>query len=204
MSAESSAGTTKRKAVFLDRDGVINRVFMRDGKPRAPSLVEDFEFYPGVPEAIEQLRNAGFLLVVVTNQPDVARGWQKLEVVEQMNQIVLDRLGVHDIRVCYHVNEDGCLCRKPSPGMLVSAAEEWSIDLSGSFMVGDRYSDIVAGRGAGCRTVLVGEGDAEEAVTPDYQVESLLAAAAVIVEALGENSRLASGDSVSIDSSRTY
>jgi D-glycero-D-manno-heptose 1,7-bisphosphate phosphatase len=140
-----------RKAVFLDRDGVINRTIFRDGKPRAPDTVEDFEFFPGVEMAVARLRAAGFLIVVVTNQPDVARGWQKRENVDAMNAIVRERLAVDCLKACFHLDAEGCLCRKPLPGMLHEAATELGIDLSSSFMVGDRLGDIEAGRAAGCR-----------------------------------------------------
>ncbi len=140
-----------RKAVFLDRDGVINRTIFRDGKPRAPDSIEDFEFFPGVEAAVTRLRTAGYLIVVVTNQPDVARGWQKRENVDAMNAIVRERLAVDGLKACFHLDSHGCLCRKPLPGMLHEAATELGIDLSASFMVGDRRGDIEAGRAAGCR-----------------------------------------------------
>ncbi len=146
-----------RKAVFLDRDGVINQTLFRNGKKRAPDRLEDFTFFPDVPDAILRLREAGYLLIVVTNQPDVVRGWQTREVVESMNQRVIQELAVDEVLVCYHVDEDQCLCRKPQPGMLHDAARRWGIDLARSFMVGDRYSDVTAGIEAGCRTLLIGE-----------------------------------------------
>lgn len=168
----------KRRAVFIDRDGVINRTHFRDGKPRAPSTLEDFEYLPGVEEAIRTLREAGFLTIVVTNQPDVARGWQSRDVVEAMNRKVLDELQVDAVEVCYHDNIDDCLCRKPRPGMLTRSAESWEIDLGRSFMVGDRMSDIAAGSAAGCVSILVEPSDADrDAPEPAARVSSLLEAA---------------------------
>lgn len=151
----------RRRAVFLDRDGVLNRAFVRNGKPYPPSKIEELEILPGVAEACHDLHRAGFLLIMVTNQPDVARGSQTREVVEAINRVLSDRLSLDDIKVCYHDDSDNCKCRKPEPGLLLEAAEESKIDLSGSFMVGDRWKDIEAGRRAGCRTVFVERGYAE-------------------------------------------
>ena len=169
------------KAVFIDRDGVVNKTYFRDGKSRAPSSLAEFEFLPGVSEAILNLRNAGYLLVIVTNQPDVARGLQTRDIVETMNAFVVQQLNVHDLKVCYHDDPDACLCRKPQPGMLLEAAQAWSIDLTRSFMVGDRFTDIEAGKAAGCTTILIGAGEGEKRLNPDHAVESLLEASRLIL-----------------------
>lgn len=153
--------TVRRQAVFLDRDGVLNRAVTRNGKPYPPSSLEELEILPGISEACRDLHRAGFLLIMVTNQPDVARGMQTREVVEAINQVVSDCLSLDDIRVCYHDNSDNCKCRKPEPGLLLEAAQEWKIDLSGSFVVGDRWKDIEAGRRAGCSTIFVEYGYSE-------------------------------------------
>jgi D-glycero-D-manno-heptose 1,7-bisphosphate phosphatase len=153
--------TVRRQAVFLDRDGVLNRAFVRNGKPYPPSSLEELEMLPGVGEACHDLRRAGFLLIMVTNQPDVARGQQTRRVVKAINRVLSDRLSLDDIKVCYHDNSDNCKCRKPEPGLLLEAAQEWKIDLSGSFVVGDRWKDIEAGRRAGCNTVFVEYGYSE-------------------------------------------
>ena len=167
-----------RRAVFLDRDGVLNRAIVRQGKPYPPVSLAEFEVLPGVVEACTALRAAGFLLVVVTNQPDVARGMQRHEVVEAINQSLRAQVPVDDIRVCYHDDQDKCLCRKPSPGLLLQAAKDWQIDLSASFMVGDRWKDIEAGRRAGCKTVLIDYAYAEATQSmPDQRVRSLAEAA---------------------------
>ncbi len=168
-----------RPAIFLDRDGVINDTVFRDGKPRAPDRVEDFRFFPGVEGAIRRFHSAGYLTIVVTNQPDVARGWQTRENVDAMNQVVRNELNVTDLYVCFHVEADGCLCRKPLPGMLLDAAAKWDIDLSRSYMVGDRFGDICAGVAAGCKgSILVGPGDSQkDAPEPSARVSSLAEAA---------------------------
>ncbi|MCX5830299.1 MAG: HAD family hydrolase [Deltaproteobacteria bacterium] len=150
---ESKAET--KFAVFLDRDGVINRAIIRDRKPYPPSKIEDLVFPPGTSEAIQSLRSSGYLVIVVTNQPDVAKGVQSKEVVESIHGIIRQQIQVDDIKVCYHIDEDNCLCRKPKPGMILDAAQEYSIDLSGSYMIGDRWRDIEAGKAAGCKTILI-------------------------------------------------
>ncbi len=173
----------KSRGVFLDRDGVINKPVFRNGMLRAPYELSEFEFLEGVPEAIELLRKARFKIVVVTNQPDVARGWQTREKVELINQHVLDRLKPDAIRACFHDNQDACECRKPKPGMLVQSAAALSIELKNSFMVGDRFTDVDAGKRAGCKTFLVGTDNGETArIEPDYSVSSLLEASRMIVK----------------------
>ena len=170
-----------RIAVFLDRDGVISKAIVRDGKPYPPGCLDEFEVLPGVAEACAALRREGFFLLVVTNQPDVARGKQRREVVEAIHAALRDRVPVDDIRVCYHDDADGCECRKPRPGLLMQAAQEWQVDLARSFMVGDRWKDIEAGRGAGCRSVLIDYGYAEKKGAPDYSARSLSDAADWII-----------------------
>lgn len=163
-----------RKAVFLDRDGVINRAIVRNGKPYSPMTLAELEILPNVETALNRLRSAGFEIVVVTNQPDVARGKQSREVVEAMHADLSARLGIDDFRVCYHDDADGCSCRKPEPGMILEAAETAGISLSSSFLVGDRWRDILAGRRAGCSTILIDYGyDEAMSINPDVSVSSL-------------------------------
>lgn len=145
-----------RPAVFLDRDGVLNRSVLRNGVASPPNSLEEFELLPGVRDAVDRLKGAGYLLVVVTNQPDIARGKQSVSVVESINAVVQRELGVDAILVCPHDDVDECGCRKPKPGMLLEAVERFDIDLDRSFMVGDRWRDVAAGQAAGCRTVQVG------------------------------------------------
>jgi D-glycero-D-manno-heptose 1,7-bisphosphate phosphatase len=169
--------------VFLDRDGVINRARLKDAKPYPPATVQELEILPDVFEALADLKRCGFLLIVVTNQPDVARGTQRRETVEQMNQAVAAALPVDQILVCYHSGENGCDCRKPLPGLLMQAAREHQIDLAKSFMVGDRWRDIDAGHNAGCQTVLIDYAYQEQspAREPDRRVKSLREAADWII-----------------------
>lgn len=165
-----------RQAVFLDRDGILVRALVRDGKPYPPTSFAELEILPGVVEACTMLHKAGFLLIVVSNQPDVARGSQQREVVEAMNQMLREKLPLDDIRVCYH-DADHCSCRKPEPGMLLQATRDWNIDLSASFMVGDRWKDIEAGRRAGCKTIFADYGYKERKPDcPDHRIGSLIEA----------------------------
>jgi len=169
---------TMRRAVFLDRDGVLNRAVVRHGRPRPPSSVEDVELYEGTREACTVLRSAGFVLIVVSNQPDVARGTQRRDTVETINAYLQTALPLDDIRVCYHDDQDACGCRKPAPGLLLEAAGTWQIALDRSFMVGDRWRDIEAGRRAGCLTVFIDQGYAEpQPCQPDFRARSLAEAA---------------------------
>jgi len=172
-----------RQAVFLDRDGILNRAIVRKGKPYPPASLAEVEILPGAVESCAALREAGFLLIVVTNQPDVVRGTQRREVVEAIDQALYTRLPLDDIRVCYHDDGDHCPCRKPEPGLLLNAAQDWDIDLSASFMVGDRWKDIEAGRRAGCKTIFVDYGYAErEPGNSDHRVSSLAEAVGWILQ----------------------
>jgi D-glycero-D-manno-heptose 1,7-bisphosphate phosphatase len=162
-----------RSAVFLDRDGVINRAVVRNGKPYPPETIDDFELLPGVEKTMLALRRAGYLVIVVTNQPDVATGVQQLHVVEAMHNNLRAAGLCDDIKVCYHIDADCCNCRKPLPGMLLEAARDWQIDLSMSFMVGDRWRDVVAGKAAGCYTYFIDYQYAERSDNPDAVVSSL-------------------------------
>jgi D-glycero-D-manno-heptose 1,7-bisphosphate phosphatase len=176
----SNATLAGRPAVFLDRDGTINVATIRDGKSYPPASLEELVLAPGAVDAIAALRRAGFCTVVVTNQPDVATGKQRREVVEAINQALKSQLALDDIRVCYHADADACGCRKPKPGMLIDAARDWHIDLARSFMIGDRWRDVEAGRAAGCRTLLIESGYSERRSEPDFSVASLVEACDII------------------------
>jgi D-glycero-D-manno-heptose 1,7-bisphosphate phosphatase len=172
-----------RRAVFLDRDGVLNRSLVSQGKPYPPASPDEVEILPGVLEALRRLRAAGFLLICVTNQPDVARGTQRRDVVEAIHRVLLQSLDLDEILTCYHDDDDCCACRKPRPGLLLEAATRHAINLGESFMVGDRWRDIEAGHRAGCCTILIEYGYLEEAPprAPDFTTGSLSEAAAWIL-----------------------
>ncbi len=168
--------------VFLDRDGVLNRTTIREGVTHPPESVAELELLPGVPDALNQLAQAGFALVVVTNQPDVARGVQTRERVEEIHAHLLATLPLLGVMVCYHDGPDNCECRKPKPGMLLAAAERWPLDLSRGYLVGDRWSDIRAGQAARCRSILVETPySGREKCCPDALAANLSEAAAWIL-----------------------
>jgi D-glycero-D-manno-heptose 1,7-bisphosphate phosphatase len=172
--------------VFLDRDGVITRADVRDGKPFAPMTFESLEILAGVHDALQRLAASGYLLIVATNQPDVGHGRQAREVVERMHRHLRRELPLTDIRTCYHAASDGCTCRKPRPGMLLDAAKEANIDLGASYMVGDRWRDVGAGRAAGCFTIFIDRGYREPVPdTPDAVCTDLGEAVTVILAHAG-------------------
>ncbi len=171
-----------RRAVFLDRDGVINANVERDGRLLAPRSLDQFVIMPGVRKAVAKLREAGFVVIVVTNQPDIATGHITRTLLDRMHEKLNAELAVDDIKVCPHADVDECACRKPKPGLLLEAAAERGIDLAASFMVGDRLSDMQAGKAAGCSTVwITNKGEADTATAPDAVAGSLSQAAAWIL-----------------------
>jgi D-glycero-D-manno-heptose 1,7-bisphosphate phosphatase len=149
------------RAVFLDRDGVLNATILRDGKPYSPASVSELEIEPDAADCLRRLRNAGYLLIVVTNQPELARGTQSHAAMEAIHCALRSALPLDAIYVCEHDGPDECDCRKPKPGMLLTAAADFGIDLTQSFMIGDRWRDVDAGARAGCRTILLDFGYAE-------------------------------------------
>jgi D-glycero-D-manno-heptose 1,7-bisphosphate phosphatase len=174
---------TLRPAVFLDRDGVLNKTFVKGGVTHPPQRLDDFEFLPGVVTATRRLADRGWPLVVVTNQPDVARGTQSRAWVEAQHEHLRRHLPVLEVLTCYHDSGDHCTCRKPEPGLLLEAARRWNLDLGRSVMVGDRWSDVVAGQAAGCTAVLVKTPySGAEGCRPDHCVKDLTEAAAWIIE----------------------
>jgi D-glycero-D-manno-heptose 1,7-bisphosphate phosphatase len=175
-------GQVKRSAIFLDRDGVINRAFIRNGTPHPPASLQDLEVLPHVPEALSALKAHGYSLVVVTNQPDVARGTSSRESVDSIHERLQSELDLDAILTCFHDNADECDCRKPKPGLLLQAAHDFDIDLASSFMIGDRWRDIEAGKRAGCRTLFVDwRYDEEPPGSCDFRVGSLIEASRIIL-----------------------
>jgi transaldolase len=173
-----------QRAVFLDRDGVINAAIVRGGRPYPPSSVGEVVLAEGVEASLARLRERGFLLVVVTNQPDVRRGTMAKETVDEIHRFLAARLPLDDIFVCYHDDEDTCGCRKPRPGLLFEAARKYGIDVKQSYVIGDRWRDIAAGNAAGCRTVFMDHHYNERGpeASPDIQVQSLPSAVDWILE----------------------
>ncbi len=169
----------KHKAVFLDRDGVLNHAVIRHGKPYPPSSLEELSIPDDAKSALDTLKLAGFLLIVVTNQPDVTRKKTSLEQVELINNTLKTTLDLDDVRVCYHDDADKCPCRKPKPGLITQAALDYQINLSESFMIGDRWRDIEAGHDAGVKTIWLYNdyNEKKPKYAPDFTAASLSEAA---------------------------
>lgn len=168
----------KNTAVFLDRDGVLNEAIIRGGKPYPPTNPSELIIPAEVKPALQLLKQSGFILIVATNQPDVARGKTERAWVEKIHTHLMQTLPLDGIEVCYHDDQDSCDCRKPLPGLLLQAALRYPIDLQRSFMIGDRWKDIVAGQRAGCKTVWLDRKYQEtKPTTPDFITFSLIEAA---------------------------
>jgi D-glycero-D-manno-heptose 1,7-bisphosphate phosphatase len=179
-----------KRAVFLDRDGVLNPPVIRDGRPFPPSSAEEFELYPDAADGCLQLKKAGFLLVVVTNQPDVGRGTQTREAIEAMHAKLRAAIPFLDsIEVCFHAGAahgEPCDCRKPKPGMLLRAAAAHAIDLRKSFLIGDRWRDVDCAHAAGCRAIFVDHGYNETLKEkPEFTVRNFSEAVSAILAATG-------------------
>lgn len=155
-----------RRAVFLDRDGILNEAIVRNGRPYPPRDLAELVIPADVRPALENLIDAGYLLFGCTNQPDVARGTTSRQAVDGINRHLLEVLPVTEISVCWHDDADDCPCRKPKPGLLLVLAERYGISLADSWMVGDRWRDVACGHNAGCRTIFVDYGYAEEFRAP--------------------------------------
>lgn len=159
---------------------MLNRSLVRGGRPYAPVTLAEFEILPGVATALQRTREAGFLNIVVTNQPDIATGKQSAHIVQEMHAKLSASLAIDSIRLCAHADTDRCACRKPKPGMLHAAAGDMRIDLARSFLVGDRWRDVAAGQSAGCKCFFIDYGYAEKRPEMPY----------VLVKSLGEATQL--------------
>lgn len=176
-----------KRAVFLDRDGVINKAPIRCGIPQPPTDLKELIILSGVRDAIKILADNNFEIVVVTNQPDVARDKISKESVEEINSYLSEELGLNYFLVCYHDDTDNCDCRKPKPGLMLDAARNLDLDLNKSFLVGDRWRDIAAGQTAGCKCLFIDYMYNERSPSLPYiRVSSLLEAAQIILEIQGD------------------
>ena len=173
-------------AVFLDRDGVINRAVVMEGKPYPPAGLDELEILPGAVTSLSRLADFGYVLIGVTNQPDVARGTQSRDMVESFNTVIQSKLPIREIFVCYHDNVDNCDCRKPKPGLILQAADKYGLDFSSSWMVGDRWKDIAAGKSVGLKTIFVDDHYAEtyQGTPADFTVEDTAYLADIILKGI--------------------
>ena len=170
-----------KKAVFLDRDGVINKAFIKNGLPESPNSLSELEILPRVKESILRLKKLNFICLVVTNQPDVQRGKIKKNTIIKMNNFLKKKIELDDIFVCYHDDQDNCNCRKPKPGLLLQARKKWNVDFKKSFIVGDRWRDIQAGKKVGCKTIFLDYKYKDiKPKNPDFVTDTLLNATYII------------------------
>ena len=176
-----------KRAIFLDRDGVINKVIFRNGKVSSPWRFEEFEILPDVKKVLTKFKEMGFLKIVVSNQPDVKRGFLKKEELEKMNQFLIQNLPIDEIMICPHDDDDHCNCRKPKPGLILEAAKKYGIDLKQSFLIGDTWKDVEAGKRAGCKVILI-KTDYNKNIQkgPDFVVNSLKEALEIIKKSIQE------------------
>lgn len=166
--------------MFIDRDGVINEVvFHEGGKPSSPWKFEEFKLVPGIKKPLEELISMGYYLFIVSNQPDISRGYIEESTTEKINTILYESFPVRDILVCPHDDHHQCQCRKPKPGMLIELSKKWDIDLERSFLIGDNWKDMDAGKAAGCMTILLDKPYNKE-VKGDHRVRNLNEAVDII------------------------
>lgn len=163
----------KKRAVFLDRDGVINEVVLHGSrKPSSPWNFEEFKLIQGIKKPLEELSKMGYCLFIVSNQPDIARGYIKKDTTEKINKVICKKLPIKEILVCPHDDHHDCNCRKPKPGMIFNLSKKWKIDLKKSFLIGDNWKDMEAGKSAGCITILI-DHHYNQSVEADYRVKNL-------------------------------
>ena len=171
---------TSHRAVFFDRDGVINKVILRDEKPFSPRRLDEFIFNDAIQDTVSRLKANGYKAIVISNQPDLARGHITQEVLDLMTQRVKQEIRIDDVFICPHDDHHHCACRKPKPGMILQAAKKWKIDLRASYFIGDTWKDMEAGKTAGCRTILL-DAVYNQNVPSDFRVKSLVEAAGIIL-----------------------
>lgn len=171
-----------QKAVFFDRDGVINKSIVKNNKPYPPSSISEFVWNGNIIEIIEKLNQKGYKTIIFTNQPDVARGTQSLEKVEEIHDKIKKETLIDEIYSCYHDSQDNCDCRKPKPGMLLSAQKKYGINLKQSYVIGDRWKDIEAGKQVGCKTIFIDYNyDEKISSKPDYTVANINAVERILL-----------------------
>jgi D-glycero-D-manno-heptose 1,7-bisphosphate phosphatase len=164
----------KNKAIFFDRDGVLNKTFIKNSKPFAPKNFKDFKIVSSAYKTLNYLVSLNYLIFVITNQPDVGNGLVKKDIIEKMHDIILKRLPVKKVFVCYHSQDQNCFCRKPKTGMIEEAKKKFDLNLENSFLVGDRFSDIEAGNKSKLKTIMLGNGYGEyPSVNPDFKIKRL-------------------------------
>ena len=175
----------KRKAVFIDRDGVINKLVVIYGEKTSPKSLDQFEIFPYVAQATRRLRK-DYLVIVITNQPDVARGKMSEQELKKMNRKLFKLVEIDDLYICTHDDADNCQCRKPRPGMILEAASKWNINLEKSIIIGDSWRDMLAGKRAGIRTCYINHwSNSDGVIEYDFEAKDLSDAVKKIYEIQG-------------------
>ena len=171
----------KNKAVFLDRDGVINHIVYHKevNKPSSPWNIQEFKLIEHIEKPLKDLKNMGFLLFIISNQPDIPRGNIKKGTTEEINKIIYKKYPIKEIMVCSHDDKDNCNCRKPKPGMIFELSGKYNVDLEKSFLIGDSWKDMEAGENAGIKSILI-EWDYNKEVKAEYRVGNLKSAVKLI------------------------
>jgi D-glycero-D-manno-heptose 1,7-bisphosphate phosphatase len=169
------------KAIFLDRDGVINRVILRDRRPFSPRNMDEFEILEKVSEAVALFQKVGLVVVVITNQPDLAKGLVSESLISEIHEKIRNEIGINHFYFCGHSDLQNCACRKPKVGMLLQASRDLGINLDSSYLVGDRWKDIKAGQEVGCKCYYIDNNyDEPRPSSPFYTVKSLYEAAVLV------------------------
>ena len=170
----------KNKAIFLDRDGVINEVvFHESDKPSSPWTFSEFKLLPGIKEPLEEFKKMGFLLFIISNQPDISRGFIEKGITEKISKIIYDNFPIKEILICPHDDHHYCNCRKPKPGMIFELSKKYDIDIKKSFLIGDNWKDTEAGQKAGCKTIIINT-KYNKTIDADYRTENLSTAVKLI------------------------
>ena len=172
-----------KKAIFLDRDGVLNKVVLREkGKIiGSPKSLKELKLIPNIKKVTLSLKKRGFLLIMITNQPDYLRKKNSKKNILQINYYLKKKLFLDDVFVCFHDDSSKCVCRKPKPGMLFKAKKKHKINLKKSYIIGDRWRDIEAGKKAKCKTILLDHNYKEKIkIKPDFNVKKIIQVLKVI------------------------
>jgi D-glycero-D-manno-heptose 1,7-bisphosphate phosphatase len=174
--------------VFLDRDGVVNKIILKERRPYSPRELDQLEILEGVRDAVQIFQKLRFKVVVITNQPEISRGLITEDLTIEMHNKIREETGIESFYFCRHDDFHDCECRKPKAGMLLKAAEELNLDFSQSYLVGDRWKDIHAGQKVGCKCYFIDNHyDEPRPILPFHTVKSLYEAAILIRESRTPN-----------------
>src|SRR2546425_1474666 len=144
-----------KRAVFIERDGILNEVGVGPKNPIVPLTLEEFRIKKEAEPSLKKLKKAGFVLIVTSNQPGLSRGYQSRRELDRMHDLVKRCFPIDDLMICPHDESDHCPCRKPRPGLLIEAAFKWHLNLDHSFVISDKWQDAEAARTAGCTSLLL-------------------------------------------------